>query len=228
MGDDALNESGRSLPWWTGPAAIAGAWLLELLGRTWRIEWRRDPAASDRAPGDGRSIYAFWHARMLALGFAHRRRGVAILVSRSRDGELIARVIERLGFVTARGSSTRGGGEGALEMLAWAERGRDLALTPDGPRGPALKVKPGLAWLASRTGRPVVPAAAAASRSWVLRSWDAFRVPKPFARVCVAYGAPVPVPAGLDPAAAERWAAELERGLEVVTRLTATAVGEER
>lgn len=228
MGDDALREERRPLPWWTGPAAVAGAWLLELLGRTWRIEWRHDPHASDRAPGDGGSIYAFWHARILALTFIHRGRGAAVLVSRSRDGELIARVIERLGFVTARGSSTRGGGEGALEMLAWAERGRDLGLAPDGPRGPALRVKPGLAWLASRTGRPVVPAAAAASRSWVLRSWDGFRVPQPFARVCVGYGAPVPVPAGLDAAAAERWAAELERGLEAITRSTAAAVGEDR
>jgi lysophospholipid acyltransferase (LPLAT)-like uncharacterized protein len=130
---------------------------------------------------------------MLPLVLTHRGRGVAVLVSRHRDGELIARIIEHLGFVSARGSSTRGGEEGVREMLQWAERGHLLAVTPDGPRGPAERVKPGLAWLAAHTGWPVVPVASAARPVWMLRSWDRFRVPRPFARVVVAYGAPLHV-----------------------------------
>jgi lysophospholipid acyltransferase (LPLAT)-like uncharacterized protein len=167
--------------------------VVRALGATWAFD-RRGLEAYDRAlAGDERCIFAFWHARMLPLVLTHRGRGVAVLVSRHRDGELIARIIEHLGFVSARGSSTRGGEEGVREMLQWAERGHLLAVTPDGPRGPAERVKPGLAWLAAHTGWPVVPVASAARPVWMLRSWDRFRVPRPFARVVVAYGAPLHV-----------------------------------
>lgn len=221
-----MSAPGRPAPWWIGPAGVVGAWLVLLLGRTWRIEWKGAHGLDERpGPAEG-CIFAFWHARMLPLAFTHRGRGGAVLVSRSRDGELIARVLERLGFVTARGSSTRGGGEAALEMVARAGEGRMLGITPDGPRGPAERVKPGLAWLASRTGRPVVPLAAAADRAWVLRSWDAFRVPMPFARVCVGLGEPVIVPPGLDEQAAEAWRDRLEEALRRITLEMRTMAGE--
>ena len=163
---------------------------------------------------------------MLPLTVTHRGRGAAVLVSQSRDGELIARTIERLGFVTARGSSTRGGGEGALEMLEWARGPRLLGITPDGPRGPAERVKPGLAWLASRTGRPVVPVATAANRAWMLSSWDGFRIPFPFARVHIGYGEPLIVPPDLDERGAETWRASLERALQRITQDVARRAGE--
>ena len=147
-------------------------------------------------------------------------------VSRSRDGELIARVLERLGFVTARGSSSRGGGEGALEMVARAGEGRMLGITPDGPRGPAERVKPGLAWLASRTGRPVLPLATASDRTWVLGSWDGFRVPMPFARVWVRVGGPVIVPADLDEASTGVWSDRLEAALARTTSEVRAMAGE--
>lgn len=208
------------------PAAVLGAWLILLLGRTWRIEWKGAHGLETRpGPAEG-CIFAFWHARMLPLAFTHRGRGGAVLVSRSHDGELIARVLERLGFVTARGSSTRGGGEGALEMVTLAAERRMLGITPDGPRGPAERMKPGLAWLASRTGRPVVPIATAADRAWVLGSWDAFRVPMPFARVCVAFGEPVIVPQGLGEEAAEGWRDRLEEALRRITLEVRTMAGE--
>ena len=208
------------------PAAVLGAWLVLLLGRTWRIEWKGAAGLETRPESAGGCIFAFWHSRMLPLVFTHRGRGAAVLVSRSRDGELIARVLERLGFVTARGSSTRGGGEGALEMVARAGEGRVLGITPDGPLGPAERVKPGLAWLASRTGLPVVPIAAASNRAWVLGSWDAFRIPMPFARVFVGLGEPVWVPQGLGEDAAEAWRDRLEEALARITREVRAMAGE--
>ncbi len=170
-------------------------------------------------------IYAFWHAQMLPLAFTHRDRGVAVLVSRHRDGEWIARVLESLGYVTARGSSTRGGGEGAREMLLWAERGHLLAITPDGPRGPRGQVKPGLLYLARRTGWPVLPLAAWSEPSWVARSWDRFRVPLPWARTVVVYGDPIRVPGDLSAEAEEQWRARLEAALDQVTRRARAMLG---
>ncbi len=221
-----MSAGAPKAPWWMGPAGVAGAWLIRALGATWRIEWRGQAEIEARLAGGQRYIFAFWHARMLALAFTHRDRGGAVLVSRSRDGELIARTIERLGFVTARGSSTRGGGEGALEMLEWAGEGRLLGLTPDGPRGPAERVKPGLAWLASRSGWPVVPVAAAANRAWVLGSWDRFQIPWPFARVWVAYGEPLRVPPELDDPGGEAWRVRLEEALQRLTEDVARRAGE--
>jgi len=204
-------------PWWIGPAATAAAGLLLALGATWRlvrIRLHERDALLDR--GD-RCIFAFWHARLLPLVFTHRRRSVAVLISQHRDGELIARVIERLGYLTGRGSSTRGGEEGIRAMLRHAEEHRMLAMTPDGPRGPAEQVKPGLVYLASRTGFPVLPIAAGARREWRLRSWDGFRIPHPFARVVVAYGPPIAVPAQLGEDDVEVWRVRIEAAIRELT-----------
>jgi hypothetical protein len=228
VGDDDMTRENRDHPWWVDPASMLGAASIRALGNTWRVEWIGSVAAVEERIARGEPhIFAFWHARMLPLTFTHRGRGAAVLVSRSRDGELIARTIERLGFVTARGSSTRGGREGALEMLEWAGNGRILhGITPDGPRGPAERMKPGLVWLASRTGRPVVPVATAASRGWKLNSWDGFRIPGPFARVIMGYGEPLSVPSDLDERAAEVWRDRLERALNEITRAVARRAGE--
>jgi lysophospholipid acyltransferase (LPLAT)-like uncharacterized protein len=127
----------RRFPWWTEPAALLGTGLLTALGRTWRVDWL-DPGGPGAAIArEGRCIFALWHSRLLALTFTHRHRGVAVMVSQHRDGQLITRVIERWGYVPARGSSTRGGEEGTRELLESAAHGRTLALTPDGPRAPA-------------------------------------------------------------------------------------------
>ena len=216
----------RPDPWWMEPAATLAAGLLLMVGATWRIERIGFEPVERLIARGGRVLFALWHARLLPLVFAHRGSAAAVLVSRSRDGELIAGVIERLGFVTARGSSSRAGGEGILEMLEWAGQGHLLALTPDGPRGPAGRVKPGLAYLASRTGLPVIPVATASRRAWVLSSWDRFRVPRPFARVWVAYGEPIRVPANLDPAEAGAWSARLEGAIRDLTLDVARRAGE--
>ena len=204
-------------------AAVAGAVLVRLLGSSWRI----DRAGLDRWRGDEGEgcIFAFWHARLLPLVYTHRGRGIAVLVSRHHAGELIARILGSLGNVTARGSSTRGAEEGVLEMLRHAEGGRCLAVTPDGPRGPARVVKPGLVYLASRTGLPVVPLAASALASHRFRSWDGFCVPHLFARVVVAEGDAVRVPAGLDAGGTEEWRLRLEESIERLTRETDRRAG---
>lgn len=209
-----------------GIATWLGAALLRALGATWRIEWRGVDECHRRIASGERCIFALWHARLLPLAFTHRGRGIVVLVSRHRDGEIIARIVERLGFVTARGSSTRGGEEGVREMLELARARRLLGITPDGPRGPAERVKPGLVYLASRTGLPVVPVAAGFRSAWVFRSWDRFRVPWPFARVVVAYGEPIALPPALDPNAAEAWRARLEREIADLTRETRRSAGE--
>ena len=214
-------------PRWLPPLARAAAGLVRGLGHTWRIEYAPGYAALDREIRSGRPcIHALWHARLFPLVFTHRGRGVAVLISRHRDGEWVARMIEAMGYVTARGSSTRGGEAGLREMLELADRGHQLAVTPDGPRGPERKVKPGLVYLASRTGWPVVPVASASRSAWVFRSWDRFRVPRPFARVYVAYGQPIAVPRELDTAAEEVWRARLEAAIDAVTLAASSAAGE--
>ena len=214
-------------PWWMGPATVLGALVVRLLGATWRIDRTGLAAFDARIAAGERCVFAFWHARMFPLVYTHHHRAIVVLISRHHDGELIARIIERLGFRTARGSSTRGGEEGARDLLRFAEERALLAITPDGPRGPAEKVKPGLAWIASRSGLPVVPVATAARSAWVFRSWDRFRIPKPFTRVVVSYGEPIPVPADADAEALEQWRSRLDEAIAALTRDVQARAGEE-
>lgn len=212
-------------PWWLGPAAVAGAWLVRLLCSTWRYD-HDDAAEYTAALASGeRFVYAFWHCGILPMAAMRRDEGIAVLVSRHRDGELITRVIQRLGYVTARGSSTRGGDAGVREMLAWADAGRHLAVTPDGPRGPAEVVKEGLVYLAARSGRRVVPIAMGVRSAWKLRSWDRFRIPYPFARVTVSHGAPLALPA-LE-SEREEARARIERALHDLTLEMRSRAGED-
>jgi hypothetical protein len=183
-------------------AAIAlGHLLILALGRTWRVRHVGQERVARARFGGGRGpvLYAFTHGVLLPLTFTHRDRGIRVLVSQSRDGEIIARILGRLGFDTARGSSSRGGDRAALKLAALGREGYDLAVTPDGPRGPRGSVAPGVAVVAARSGAPIVPVAVAARPAWNARSWDRFLVPPPFARVWVVYGESIDVPAGADP-----------------------------
>ena len=169
---------------------VLGAIALRALGATLRV--RREEAAvaplwAARAP----VIYAVWHDRLLLLPYLYGHRGSRVLASRSRDGELVARWIRRFGLEPVRGSSTRGGGE-ALRLLTRALRsGYEVVVVPDGPKGPREVLKPGVIALARLTGAPIVPMALGASREWRLRSWDEFRIPKPFARCVMRFGEPI-------------------------------------
>jgi lysophospholipid acyltransferase (LPLAT)-like uncharacterized protein len=169
---------------------LVGSVFLRLLGRTLRLEVRGAESLR-RFRREGQPvIFAFWHSGILPLAFLHRREGVVVLVSRHADGEYIVRVLARMGFETSRGSSTRGGAEGLRGLVRQVRDGRDAAITPDGPKGPARVFKPGVLVLARLTGAPVIPIRMRAHRAWRLNSWDGFLIPKPFGRLEVAYGEP--------------------------------------
>ncbi len=174
------------------PPVAAG--LIRLLGCTLRY---RDVTAPGVIAGDvlpGPSVYAFWHRSLLACAYRFRNKGIAILISRSFDGELIARTVELLGFRAVRGSSSRGGAAGLRGMERAYREGLRCAITADGPRGPAMVAKPGAAQLAELVGASVGAFYALPERAWELRTWDRFLIPKPFSRVVVTF--PAIAPAG--------------------------------
>lgn len=181
----------RRITW----AVRLGSILLRLLAATWRI--REIEGERIRAPlRSGRPFVAvFWHGQMLPLLWWHRNRGIAILISEHGDGEIIARIARNLGYELVRGSSSRGAERALLETIRTASSGTPVAITPDGPRGPVHSFAAGALLVSHRSRAPILPVAASASRSWHLRSWDRFMIPKPFALVTVAYGEPLVVDA---------------------------------
>ncbi len=195
----------------TTAALLAGHLLLLGLGRTWHIRHMGTPPVDALRASDGKVFYAIYHGVLLPLAFTHRGRAIQILVSQSRDGEIIARVVERLGFACVRGSSTRGGREALVEMCRRGRAGFDLGITPDGPRGPRGSVSPGAIVISQREGVPVVPIAVGADRAWRLKSWDRFLVPKPGAHVSVVYGAPHRIPERSDEESVGNECRRLER-----------------
>ena len=192
-----------------GPAARVGGWLVTALLRSARIE-RRGVHHYQQRRREGRgTVFVFRHRHLLPLVHVHRGEGIAVLVSEHRDGELVARVIARRGFALARGSSTRGGVRGLRALVAAASEGRDLAVTPDGPRGPAGIFKPGAFLAAKLSGAAVVPIAVSVDRAWEASSWDGFLIPKPFSRVRVTYLPARKVPADADRSALASLAARI-------------------
>ena len=170
--------------------SLLGSALIWLLGKSWRITFIGQENVEKVWKQGKKVLYSFWHGRLLAPAYSHRRQGIRILISQHRDGEFIARIVERLGYVPARGSSSRGGARAILEMVK-ASQNFNIAITPDGPKGPRHQVQPGAAYLASRAGVPLLPLTSSASSAWVLNSWDRFMIPKPFSRVLISVGEPI-------------------------------------
>lgn len=139
-------------------------------------------------------LFALWHGRMYLSIQAHRNQGIVTMASQSKDGELIARWLEKNGYVVVRGSTTRGGGQALREMVRQVRSGRHAALTVDGPKGPARVVQPGVVQLARLTGAWVLPITSSASRPHFFESWDRYLLPWPFSKAVVAYGEPFPIP----------------------------------
>jgi lysophospholipid acyltransferase (LPLAT)-like uncharacterized protein len=197
----------------TAVLSLVAAGFIRALRATVRIRYH-GAAEIRAAEAAGRHfILAFWHRHLLLMPYGYRGRRISVLVSQSRDGELIARTVARLGIDSSRGSTTRGGTAGLRALLRKAGEGYDLAFTPDGPKGPASVVQPGVILAAAATGLPIWPVAMAASRSRRLRSWDRFVVPLPGARVHFVYGEPLAVARREGPEAAQAAAAELARRL---------------
>ncbi len=171
------------------------ALLVRVVGATLRYE---DVYAPGGTRGDiipGPTVFAFWHRSLLTCAHRFRGRDIAILISRSFDGELIARTVELLGFRAVRGSSSRGGTSALREMAAAYKAGHRCAFTADGPRGPAMVAQPGPVQLAQLVDAPWVGAFyALPQRAWQLRTWDRFLIPRPFSRVVMTW--PAHIPAG--------------------------------
>lgn len=144
-------------------------------------------------------IFAFWHSRLLLVSYLYQGWGAAILVSGSEDGEIIARILQRQGHATIRGSSSRGGMRAlARQIKLMREKEIPGGVVPDGPLGPRFKVQPGVITLAKKTGYPIVPVSYSAKTLKVFASWDRFILPCPFTECTIIYGAPVYVPREAD------------------------------
>ncbi|HKN57584.1 MAG TPA: lysophospholipid acyltransferase family protein [Gemmatimonadaceae bacterium] len=189
--------------WRSRAALLLGRGLLQLLGRTWRFRVVNAEAVGKLRAAKTAFIYSLWHGHLLPLLWFHRDQGVGVLISEHRDGELVARAATSLGFGLIRGSTTRGADRALISIVRELQAGREVAITPDGPRGPLHKFAPGALVAAQRSDSYIVPVAAVADRAWHLNSWDSFMIPKPFARVTIAYGPATKVIASTPRAAAE-------------------------
>ena len=175
----------------TTAGAVLARVLVSLLGRTWRYSVAGGDHPSGLRSAGQPFVFALWHSHLIPLIWLHRGDRTALLVSGHLDGGYLAQAAETWGYGVIRGSSTRGGATAFRQMLRVLHSGGEIAITPDGPRGPAEIVKRGAVSAAQHAGVAIVPVAAAASSCWQLRSWDRFMIPKPFARIRVVYGGPL-------------------------------------
>jgi len=196
-------EEDDTFTWRSRAMLLLGRGFLQMLARTWRIRVVNGGHLLDLRRGGRPFIFALWHGHLLPLLWHHRGQGVLVLISEHRDGEMVARAAESLGYGLIRGSTTRGADRALISLVRELKSGHEVAITPDGPRGPAETFAPGALVAALRSDSFILPVAASADRAWRLRSWDRFVIPKPFARVTIAYATPTKVSATTSRAAAE-------------------------
>lgn len=209
-----------------------GAGLIKLWSYTLRVRREGSAAVEDLVARDERFILAFWHRRlfMMPLAYPFRRRdaqgnlrGVAILSSDSRDGERSAATWRWFGIHAVRGTASDDGARALVRMIQAVKQGWDFGITPDGPRGPLMTLKPGTVALARKTGAWIVPVSLAFDRSFELKTWDRMVIPLPFAACTIRYGTPYRIPPKGDDAPEtarlqsemddlERWAEGITRG----------------
>ena len=225
----ARKSSGVVTPHPPKPLQRLGAWILwavfNLISATLRYRVN-DPYGYLTRKDLGTVIYCTWHNRLalamkMYLAFGRRRfqsAGMAGLVSASRDGAFLAAILERFGVQPVRGSSSRRGAQALLELTTWAERGYDLAITPDGPRGPRYVVQDGALALAQLTGLPLVPASCHLQWKIVIKSWDRFQIPLPFSRCEVSAGRILYVPRETTAAEREQLRQQFQAELIAIAR----------
>ncbi|MRR34991.1 DUF374 domain-containing protein [bacterium] len=169
-----------------------GLFLVRLLSSTYRLRLVDLQNESSCIEKDGSIIYASWHQRFFpGVTFFATRRPIAILISRSRDGEFASRIVDILGWHAVRGSSAKGGHEGLAQLKDLSRKGYRIGHIVDGPRGPFGEIKPGLLRIAQVSGMAIVPTITSSEKRWAFRSWDRFMVPKPFSRVLIRFGEPI-------------------------------------
>jgi lysophospholipid acyltransferase (LPLAT)-like uncharacterized protein len=196
---------------------ILGKSFIDFLFRTAKIE----SAGFEKVRsviGSKRFIFAFWHSRILLISYLYQGWNGAILVSQSDDGEIIARILQKQGHETIRGSTTRGGLRAIASLIRrLEEKIRPGCVVPDGPQGPRFKVQPGIITLAKKTGYPIVPVSYSAEKAKVFASWDRFILPYPFSKCRITYGEPLYVPANADKSSEETCRLRLEKELCKIT-----------
>ena len=199
--------------------------LIRFLGATIRFKLNDRSGFFSGAPKE-KFIFAIWHNRLSLCLLLYRRyvarpapeHRMAAMVSASKDGGLLARILELFGVEPVRGSSSRRGPQALRELISWGERGYDLAITPDGPRGPCYTVQEGVISTAQITGLVIVPVAYHLNWKFRLKSWDRFQVPLPFARCEVTVGRPLRVPREATSTEREALRQQLESELRSITR----------
>ncbi|HWC02576.1 MAG TPA: lysophospholipid acyltransferase family protein [Methylomirabilota bacterium] len=204
-----------------------GRGLVRALAASLRLREIPSPGLEARWRSREPVIYTVWHGRILLLPYLYGRRyRIHALTSRSRDGEVLSRFVQGFGIRVERGSSSRGGARALLALARMIrDEGANALIVPDGPRGPRHVAQSGAVLLAKVTGVPMVPLAFGATPCRVLRSWDAFVVPYPFARAAVAFGEPIAVPRDADRAVIEAKRSELETALREITAAADRAAG---
>ncbi len=162
---------------------------------------------------DKAGIFCFWHGKIVLPYHTYRHKGIYILISQHRDGELISKMVECNGYKPVRGSSTRGGTRSVKEMLKIARKGNLIAITPDGPKGPKHHLKEGAIFLAQMTGAPLNTMGIGFSKFWEVHDWSGIQIPKPFARTVIYFGKEFCVPRKIEPEKFEQYRTEVEAEL---------------
>jgi lysophospholipid acyltransferase (LPLAT)-like uncharacterized protein len=194
--------------------SVIGYRVCAALGATlkWRVEGLQH--YDEIVLGGHQPIMAFWHGRILPATVYFKNRGIVVITSENFDGEWIAGIIERFGYATARGSTSRGGAKALVQMKRNMNAGKPTGFTLDGPRGPARVAQPGAVWLSKATGNPVLPFHLEADRHWTVNSWDRTQIPKPFSTVALVVGEPFVVPHDAQDEDVEEASRQLEERLQ--------------
>jgi len=208
-----------------GAISRLGCLLIGLIGRTLRFEWSTEPGGvgSDGEPPHG--VGVFWHCAVIPATWRFRDYHIAVMTSRSFDGEYIARIIEHFGFGTVRGSSSRGGSGALIGVNRVLAGGNTVAFTIDGPRGPRFVAKPGPVLLARMSGTPIICFYLACERAWILPSWDKMMIPKPFSRVHLRWAELIWVPSETGDEEMKVLHQRMQEALERVRRDAVAALG---
>jgi hypothetical protein len=202
---------------WLGPQLAY--WAIKILGRTMRFEEVNPEIPRSLWEKGIPGIGAFWHGRLLMMPWAYKGKKLSFLVSPHRDGQVVGKALQRFGFNAILGSTTRKGFSAFKEMARACQNGSDIAMVPDGPKGPRYRVQLGVIELAKLTGRPLVPLTFSASKRKIFKTWDRFLLPYPFSKGVFIWGEPIDVDPNGDRAHLDERRTLLEKRLNELTEM---------